>query len=254
MTWSDVVGEIRYRVEWSTNNFVTVTGRVVAANATTFTTPNIPAGAYQFRLGAQYASGWLWSTPVNVTISTTLVAPTISNVTATPVNSNVGNVTLTWSDVVGEIQYRVEWSTNNFATVTGRVVAANTSTFTTPNILGGAYQFRVGAQYASGWMRSAPVNVTIPTTVAPTNLAATATAVSATLENVTVTWSDVVGEIQYRVEWSADNFVTVAGRTVLANATTFTTPNITRQAWKFRVGAQYANGWFWALPVDVAAP
>ena len=89
LTWSDVAGEIKYRVEWSTDNFVTVAGRMVAANATTFTTPNIPGGAYQFRLGAQYASGWLWSTPVNVTIPTTVAAPTIRSVTATPVNANL---------------------------------------------------------------------------------------------------------------------------------------------------------------------
>ena len=98
----------------------------------------IVVGDYQFRVGAQYASGWSWSTPVNVTILTSIVAPTILSVTATPVSANLGNVTLTWGDVVGEIQYRVEWSTNNFATVTGRMVAANTTTFTTPNILGGA--------------------------------------------------------------------------------------------------------------------
>ena len=37
------------------------------------------------------------------------IAPTILSTTATPVNATLGKVTLTWGDVIGEIQYRVEW-------------------------------------------------------------------------------------------------------------------------------------------------
>ena len=99
-----------------------------------------------------------------------ICAPTILNATADAVNAKPRKVTLTWNDVVGEIRYRVEWSTDDFVTVAGRVVAADATTFTTPDILSGAYQFRVSAQYPSGWVRSITVNVTIPTTVAPTIL------------------------------------------------------------------------------------
>ena len=85
--------------------------------------------------------------------------------------------------LIGEIRYRVEWSADNFVTVAGRVVAADATTFTTPDIVGGAYQFRVSAEYANGWVRSTPVNVTIPTTVAPTILSATAHQSTPTVEN-----------------------------------------------------------------------
>ena len=211
LTWGDVAGEIKYRVEWSTDNFATRTGVDVAANSTTFTTPNLPGGTLSIQGSRAVRDRVEGSSPVDVTIPT-IVAPTIVSATATPVSATLGNVTLTWGDVAGEIKYRVEWSTDNFVTRIGRVVAANATTFTTPNIPGGAYQFRVVAQYRDRVAGSSPVDVTIPTTVAPTIVSATATPVSATLGNVTLTWGDVAGEIKYRVEWSTDNFATRIGR------------------------------------------
>ena len=193
------------------------------------------------------------STPVDVTIPT-VVAPIILSATTIPVSAKAGKVTLTWSDVVGEIQYRVEWSADNFVTVAGRIVAVDATTFTTPDILGGAYQFRVRVQFASGWVSSTPVEVTIPTVVVPVIRNTTATSVSANAGKVTLIWSDVFGEIQYRVEWSADSFVTVSGRIVAANATTFTTPDILGGDYQFRVRAQFASGWVTSTLVNVTIP
>ena len=237
-------------------NFATRFGKSLAADSTTFTTPNIAGGPYQFRLLAQFPTGWKVTGPFDVTIPT-FVGPTISPVTTTPVNAiPLGNATLIWVDVVGEIQYRVEWWTpGNFATRFGKSLAADSTTFTTPNIPGGAYQFRLLAKYPTGWGVTGPFDVTIPTFVGPTISPVTTTPVNATLGNATLIWVDVVGEIQYRVEWwTPGNFATRFGKSLAADSTTFTTPNIPGGAYQFRLLAKYPTGWGVTGPFDVTIP
>jgi hypothetical protein len=56
-------------------------------------------------------------------------------------------------------------------------------------------------------------------------------------ERVTVTWGDVLNESSYVVQWSANNFATISGQSgsLAAGLTTFTTGNIPRQPYSFRV-------------------
>ena len=73
-------------------------------------------------------------------------------------------------------------------------------------------------------------------------------------ERVTLTWNDVAGETAYTIQWSANNFATISGSgSVGANVTTFTTGNIARQVWSFRVGATNAAGTAWSTSVSVGA-
>jgi hypothetical protein len=71
---------------------------------------------------------------------------------------------------------------------------------------------------------------------------------------VTLTWNNVANETGYTIQWSNNNFATVSGTgSVGANATTFTTGNIARQAWSFRVGAFNPAGTSWSVPIALAA-
>ncbi len=110
--------------------------------------------------------------------------------------------------------------------------------------LGNTYGYRVTAVNVAG--SSAPSNTASVGVAAPAQpVVQTGTAARAgDNERVTLTWGDVANETSYVVQWSADNFATVSGQSgaLAANSTTYTTGNIARQAWSFRVRAVNVRG------------
>lgn len=221
---------------------------------------------YQYRVVAQNTVGYGGQFPALTVKSVSGVlgvnspaAP--SNLTAT---LQAGpRVSLTWRDnATNEAQFLVERSTDSgatfapIATAPPRNNTGNVTFVDTAVTLGSTYQYRVRAVNVAG--SSGPSNtvtVTVAPPAAPANLAGTA-ARQGNGERVTVTWSDVVGESGYLVQWSdTQAFTTVAGSgTTAADVTTFTSGAIARQTWYFRVRATNALGVSaWSGPIQVAA-
>ncbi len=130
---------------------------------------------------------------------------------------------------------------------------------TVSNLTAGTWQFRVGAYTAAGTIvvdtvycrqlhnrsRHRRFSTASAALILPAN----------TNMNVVLTWGDVTGETYYKIQWSNDNFATIAGtRWVVANQTTSTVYNLTAGTWQFRVGAYTAAGTMWSTPYTVAAP
>jgi FtsP/CotA-like multicopper oxidase with cupredoxin domain len=161
-------------------------------------------------------------------------------------------VSLAWTDnATNETGFSVERSTDgvNFVQVGPAPARNNTGSVTyvdpTPVQLGATYTYRVAAVNAMGasaYSNVASVVVAPPT--APAGLSATV-ARQGNNERVTLTWTDVAtNEAGYTVQRSADpTFAAgVTTNTLAANATTYTTGNITRTTWYFRVSAFNAIG------------
>jgi hypothetical protein len=125
----------------------------------------------------------------------------------------------------------------------------------TVNLLGTTYTYRIAAINSfvkSSYSNTAQILVALPS--APVILTASA-ARNGGNERVTLTWNNVTCETGYTIQWSTSSaFATISGSgSVGANVTTFTTGNIARQIWWFRVGAVNAVGTAWSAPVQVAA-
>lgn len=172
-------------------------------------------------------------------------------------------VALTWRDnASNEARFVVERSTDGGATFSqigtlpARSGTGNVSYADSGVTLDSTYVYRVSAENAAG--RSAASNeltvtVAVPTT--PTGLSASA-ARRGNNERVTATWSNVSSESGYTLQWSSSPaFTPVSGTgSTAANVTTFTTGNLARQTWHFRVRATNALGSSaWSAPISVAA-
>jgi len=73
---------------------------------------------------------------------------------------------------------------------------------------------------------------------------------------VTATWSLISGADSYTVQWSQQqNFGTISGSspTLGSTAITYTSGNINKRTWWFRVGATNVAGTTWSNPMSVAA-
>jgi len=180
---------------------------------------------------------------------------TPSDLTATILSAT--SIRLNWSDNANtELGYQIERSFNGGAFALLTTVAANTATYTNTGLTtGSTYSYRVRAVIPTGFTDYSNVaSATLVTPPAPTIQSATAARQGNNNERVTLTWNDVAGETGYTIQWSTNNFATVAGSgSVGANVTTFTTGNIARQAWQFRVGAANPVGTAWSAAVNVPA-
>ena len=170
-------------------------------------------------------------------------------------------VSLTWRDnASNESGFVVERSTNGgafaqIATPAARGGTGNVTIVDNAVTLGDTYGYRVTAVNVAG--SSAPSNTASVGVAAPGQpvvLTGTAARAGAN-ERVTLTWGDVANETSYVVQWSANNFATVSGQSgaLAANSTTYTTGNIARQAWSFRVRAVNVLGTTDSAPFPVAA-
>ena len=157
------------------------------------------------------------------------VPPNAPDGLAYSINNN--HVVLTWNDnSISETSFVVQrkdgsgdWT--DIGTIDSPLELMNThgvKSFEDPDVYDGAeHQYQVvaknfvgyggaGGVYMNTTVESVSETLLVGGPIAPTILSATVTPVSATLGNVTLTWADVIGEIQYRVEWSTDNFATVS--------------------------------------------
>jgi hypothetical protein len=173
-------------------------------------------------------------------------------------------VSLTWRDnATNEVNFALERSADGgpftgLATVAARNGTGRQVTFVDTTVAAGStYRYRVAAVNAAAPSTfSNTVTVVLPSLPGMPTIAGLTAARQSDKERVTVTWNNVAGETGYTIQWSTSStFATVAGsRTAPANATTFTTRDIERRTWWFRVGATNAAGTVWSAAVSVAAP
>ena len=159
-------------------------------------------------------------------------------------------VRLGWTDnATNESGYRVERATGSgdFTVLATLPAHKNTGgvTFTdTGATLGSQYSYRVTALNAAGSASVGPVTVVVDVPAAPGGLQGAATGVNKSSEKLTLTWQDVTDETGYTLQWSTSSaFATVSGSANLgANATTYTTGNVSRSTWYVRVRANNVLG------------
>jgi hypothetical protein len=219
-------------------------------------------GAYKYRVVAQNTVGFgaefpsLTATSVSneLTVGTVPTAPT--NLAA--ILQSGPSIRLTWTDTAtNESGFIVQRSANGSGFVQiGAILAANSVTFTDTSVSSGVtYTYRVGATNAISTAFSTTIQIATPSAPAkPTITNISAVRVNNN-ERVTTTWGLIAGATSYRVQWSTTNWGTVAGSSPVlgSTASTYTTGNITRRLWWFRVGAVNAAGTTWSDPVSIAA-
>jgi FtsP/CotA-like multicopper oxidase with cupredoxin domain len=161
-------------------------------------------------------------------------------------------VNLTWTDnATNESGFVITKTDNGGAPVQTQVSARNGTgsvTYVDTNVLlGHTYTYQVASVNVAGQSApapSAPLSLAITTVSDPTNLAGTAARQGGN-ERVTLTWTDnATNESGYVVQRSTDvTFNTgVTAVTLAANTQTYTTGNITRTTWYFRIRAFNATG------------
>ncbi len=167
LVWTDVAtNETGFIIQRSTNGaafvqIATAPARNNTGNVNYIDTTVNAGTSYNYRVAAINGGGLsAYSNTVGVTLGNPPGTPSIASVTAARRGNNNERVTLTWGNVTGETSYTIQWSTNNFTTISGSgSVGSNVTTFTTQNIARHAWQFRVGAVNASGTSWSTAVNV-----------------------------------------------------------------------------------------------
>ncbi len=174
-------------------------------------------------------------------------------------------VSLTWRDnTTNETGFIIERATNGGAftqlvTLPRHNNTGNMAFVDTTVALNNTYTYRIVVVTPAGTAASTPVDVTVGIPAAPSNLQALAVRVgNSNNERVTLTWTDNANnETNFTIQRSANaNFTGTTSYTAAANAQTFTTPNIARQVWYFRIRANGLLGpsaWVTLTPVQPAA-
>jgi FtsP/CotA-like multicopper oxidase with cupredoxin domain len=180
-------------------------------------------------------------------------APT--NLTATyqfPAAQAGPQVSLTWRDnATNESGFVIERAVDGgaftrIATAPARNGTGNVTFVDTGVQLGHTYSYRVAAVNLAGlsaYSNTAATAIAL-LTPDPAIISATAARQGNSNERVTLVWTNVAYETGYVVQWSATaDFATVSGSsTRAANSTTYTTGNIARAPWYFRIRAFNATG------------
>jgi len=276
LTWNDnSISETGFLVQKSTDgttwsNVGTSPSPLDQPNTTGTRTLTDPAtynanATVRYRVVAQNTVGYGGQFP-SMTVTSVSAPLVVGSIPTEPTNLTATlqagpQVSLTFTDTATtETGFVIERATNGgaFVQITTAPARTNTGGVTyvdTTVATGNSYAYRVAAVNAAGQSAySNTATVDVPA-LAGTPAILTATAArQGNNERVTVTWTNVTGETGYTIQWNTNNFATVSGSgTVGANVTTFTTGNIARQTWQFRVGAVNGAGTAWSTPVTVAA-
>ena len=245
LAWTDnATNETGYNVECSTNG---VNWSVIAsnlpANSTSYADARASAGTtYVYRVDADNAS--LTSNYSNQATATTVtVAP--SGLTATPVSP--GQVNLAWSNVTGEIVFRVERSLDGVTWgLVGTTGAGVTSYQDTTVSIGTSYQYRTEAVNSGGTSTCSNVAAaTTPAAPVPPAAPLGLVAVAGSATRVTLTWHDnSSNESGFYIKRSTNggkSWTQIAQ--VGSNVTSYTDTSVSaRKTYSYRVRAYNSSG------------
>lgn len=196
VTWRENTAGTSFRVERTlgpvlpTSTWSLVT--TAASGTTSFLDSGLAPGTnYCYRIYAY--SGSLTSRTIEGCATTTLGAPTLSTLTV----DSTSQITLTWSQVEGNIGYKIERKVGTGAWADLTTKAAGVTTHIDTGLTAGTtYTYRVSTNSASGYSLPSGEQ-SAPTLPAAPSMAALGTV---TLNSVVINWTNVAGETGYRVE------------------------------------------------------
>ncbi len=201
INWSNVFGEMEYRLEWKPRSGADCTiGEwnpyiTVAQNATYYAHASLtPGNYYCYRLSA--ANGTLVSAPSAAMAQTTTLATPVLNPLA---NITTSSVTLTWTTDPAATGYRI-WrkvgETGTYSALTSVTPTVGTTSYTNSGLTAGTYYgYKIEAQNAGGYSPQSTEQTTITTPAAPV---LSATTISA--DTASVSWTLVKGATNYKLE------------------------------------------------------
>ena len=275
VTWNDnSINETSFLVQRTTDN---ITWTTAGTSVSPLNQPNIhgsrtitdqtadPTAAYLYRVVALNTVGYGGEFPgmtvQSISPTATINLPAAPTTLAATIQAGP-KVSLTWRDnATSETGFTIQRSADAGVTFTqagtapARAGTGNVTWVDSAVTTGSSYQYRVVATNVVG-TSSASNTVSVALVLPGTPTISTGTAVRQnTGEVVTVRWTDVANETGYTIQWSSSStFATVAGSgSAAANATTFVTGTITRQAWFFRMRATNLIGTSAWSPVKTVA-
>ena len=165
-----------------------------------------------------------------------LAAPT--GLTATTVSS--GQINLSWNDVVGESNFRVQRSSDGVNWTRIAIAPAGTTSYQDFGLVGGqTYYYRVRAGDAAGV--SPFSNIVSVVTCPPVPAGLSATAISSS--QINLAWSSVNGDTGFLIERSLDGFHWTTLASTAATVTSFRDSGLSPiTTYYYRVIATNASG------------
>jgi len=243
--WASVATATEYRLDVSSDNFVSYVSGYNDLAVTTGTSKSVTGLAfgtnYKYRVRAFNASG----------VSTNSSSISALTLPATPVSGSVTSLaqtgfTANWAAAAGAVDYRldVSLSTNNFSpNVTGydNLTVTGTSRVVTGLVAGTNYIYRVRAANATGPTDNSSTQTAL--TIPANPVAVSATSISS--GGFTVNWSASIGATSYLLDVSLDNFVGyVSGfNAAVVTGTSFSVTGLTPgTAYQYRLRAVNTSG------------
>lgn len=229
ISWTAVGNALSYNIYWSTAANVTATsGTKIAGAANPYVQTGLAAGTkYYYIVTAVNSTGEGQASAEASATTTSAPAPT-PTVPAAPTGvlatGGTKQVTVSWPAASGATSHNIYWSTTAGVTKTTGTKIAGATSPTVHNGLTDAttYYYIVTAVNSAGeGVPSVQVAATtLASTPAPTTPSAP-TGVGATggANQVTLSWSAVVGATSYNVYWSTTSGVTKATGTKIAGTT-----------------------------------
>ncbi|SNB47720.1 fibronectin type III domain-containing protein [Geobacter sp. DSM 9736] len=248
MNWSNVYGETNYSIRYKARSAADCaseswatgvsTTPAVAMNLTSYQIGSLNTNsAYCFQIRAYNSGTSDWSAA-----TTYLPPPTLSALSGITQSS----LTLSWSAVPGNTDYRVERSTDGVTFNLLTIKAAGSTGHTDTGLTAGqVYYYRVFT--VNGSNISAPSAVQSAATLVPSAPLLNAPT-GATTSQLSLSWNDVSGNYGYKLERSIDN----ATWTVIANpvqgATSYTNTGLNSGTiYYFRISTKTASGSYSSL-------
>jgi hypothetical protein len=208
--WDAVVGAASYRLDVSADDFVNYLPgyQDLMVSATSFEVTGLAAATeYKYRVRSYNLAGSSASSN-EISVTTLLVPPPDAPVANPATELSASGFTANWNAVTGATEYRIDVSGDDFVNFVAGYqdkIVNGTSEIVIGLAATTAYKYRVRAVDANGTSDNS--NVIDVTTLSPPDAPVAAEASTITGVMFTANWGSVTDATSYRLDVSADNFV-----------------------------------------------
>jgi hypothetical protein len=217
---------------------------VLSGSGTSFTETSLSPGVvYHYVAFAYNGSGVTTNYATSLPLQASQITVPDLPVSSAPTLISQNGFTANWAAVTGAVDYALDVSADDFATLISgysNLATGNVTSLAVTGLSGGSlYKFRVRSVNSAGSSANSTEQaaLTIPDT--PAGLASSLI----TATSFKVDWSAVPGADNYFIDLSADNFVTLPVNNVSVIATSFTfTALASSTSYKVRVRSANASG------------